>query len=73
YKDPTEVMRAVSMGGYDQFIQSVFKQHAYIIFQSKDWANKVRRGILHAQDIAYSRKWGSINLDIFNKEAMEFE
>jgi len=72
FATPVDIMREVSMGGYEYFVKNMFKQHADIIFHTPDWNKKIRRGILQAQDIAYSREWGKISLDIFNKSASDF-
>ena len=72
FKDPIDVMSNVSMGGYEQFVNVVMKHNSKYIFNSADWKNKVKEGIRQAQDIAFSRVWGAVNLDIFAQNREDF-
>jgi hypothetical protein len=72
FKDPIDVMSNVSMDGYEQFVSVVMKHNSKYIFNSADWKNKVKEGIRQAQDIAFSRVWGVVNLDIFDQNREVF-
>jgi hypothetical protein len=61
---PQKIMEEVSAGGYDGFVRKVFGDNADLFMAQKDWQQMIRKGIINAQDLAYSRIWG-INLNIF--------
>jgi hypothetical protein len=65
---PQKIMHEVSAGGYEYFIRKVFGPHAPIFMKNPNWEMLVRKGILNAQDIAFSRDWGKINYNIFSRE-----
>lgn len=65
---PRKIMEEVSVGGYEGFVRKIFGPHADFFLAQPDWDKMVRKGILVAQDIAYSRDWGAINLNIFSKQ-----
>lgn len=69
FNNPVDIMAQVSMGGYERFVQMVMEDHSPIIYQQAGWEGMVKRGIRQAQDIAFSRKWGKLSLDIFAKGA----
>jgi hypothetical protein len=48
------------------------KHNSKYIFNSADWKNKVKEGIRQAQDIAFSRIWSAVNLDIFDQNREVF-
>jgi hypothetical protein len=67
YKDPREIMYSVSLEGYGVFVESLMGEWATTLLKTDSWQKKVRHGILNAQDIAFSRKWDEVNLNIFSK------
>jgi hypothetical protein len=62
---PKKIMEEVSIGGYEGFVKKVFGPHADFFLKQPNWSGKIRKGILVAQDIAYSREWGKVSLNIF--------
>lgn len=65
FDSPKKIMEEVSLGGYEGFVTKVFGPYAEMFMQNKDWSRRIRKGILIAQDIAYSREWGKVSLNIF--------
>lgn len=72
FVDPAEIMSLVSMGGYHQFVVSIMGEYAPMVFAQEGWEAMIKRGIRQAQDIAFSRKWGKLSLDIFARGAEDF-
>jgi hypothetical protein len=70
FKSPIDIMDSVSAGGYENFAKFIMGEWFPIINAQSGWQKKVREGILNAQDLAYSRKWVNVNLNIFKKEAV---
>lgn len=64
---PRKIMEEVSVGGYEGFVRKIFGPHADFFLRQKHWDKVIRKGILIAQDIAYSRNWDEVNLNIFSK------
>lgn len=68
FKDPQEIIYAVSMGGYEKFTKEVLGDYADRVYKQDGWEKSVKSGIRIAQDIAFARKWGMSTLDIFDKK-----
>jgi hypothetical protein len=68
FECPRKIMEEVSVGGYEGFVRKVFGKYADQFLDKPHWDKMVRKGILVAQDIAYSRDWGKLNLNIFSKQ-----
>jgi hypothetical protein len=68
FECPRKIMEEVSVGGYEGFVRKVFAEHADYFLAQPYWDRMVRKGILVAQDIAYSRDWNKLSLNIFSKE-----
>jgi hypothetical protein len=67
FKTPIQIMESISGNGFENFAAHIMGEWFPIISGQKDVQKKIRRGVLNAQDLAYSRKWGLVNLNIFKK------
>ncbi len=69
YKDPQAVIYSFSFEGVGTFVNNVLGKYSKQVFSQKGWDKMIKSGIRIAQDIAFSRTWGAINLDIFDKNS----
>jgi len=67
YESPKQIMYAASYGGVEGICQEVLQEDYNNLIAKPDWKKVVRAGLLRAQDIAFSREWKRVNLNIFNK------
>lgn len=65
FNDPREVLKSISADGYEIFFNKVFGDIADE-FRCEFLHEKIRNGIVSAQDIAYCKDWEKYNLDIFS-------
>lgn len=68
YPNPREMLMSFSRGGFEKVVDEVMGEYAPIIKTSKNWRKEVREGLWRAQDIAFSRDWSNVNLNIFMKQ-----
>lgn len=66
WENPLQVIGKFSDGELAGFVNGVFGDYDYVILNNPGWEAKVKEGVFNAQDIAYARSWGSVNLDIFS-------
>lgn len=71
YNNPLEIIKGISHDGYENFMRKVFGEH-YNAFVVDDLGRKLRQGVVHAQEIAYCRKWNMETLNIFLKSSRLF-
>lgn len=72
YTDPISVITDISLNGNEAFVKHTLKQYSPHITSKSDWMKKLKEGVRNAQDIAFSRIWNKISLDIFAKDEGEF-
>lgn len=68
FENPIKIMEAISGEGFEGFVREIMGEWFPIIKGQDGWQRKVREGVLNSQDLAYSRKWNTINLNIFKKD-----
>lgn len=73
YNNPKDIMYALSFEGYDWFMKELLGDFFPSLKKMDNWELRVRQGILRAQDIAFSRDWDRVNLNIFKKNGGMFE
>lgn len=64
YDNPRALVEQFSDQGGERFLHKMLKEEANL-FTHLDYLRSFRKGVLLVQDIAYGRKWGEINLNIF--------
>jgi hypothetical protein len=72
FHDPQDLIMAFSMNDYVPTFQRIMGEHARHLAIKPNLPKVIRKGILRAQDIAFSRDWSSKNLNIFRKAAGVF-
>jgi hypothetical protein len=67
YRTPDNLLGGISNEGYLQFATTMLKKEYVDEFLTDGWIKKIRKGIIHAQEIAYSKDWKAFSLNIFKK------
>jgi len=72
YQSPEHLIRSFSMDGFEPILREILGGYFTPLTSYASWKIKARAGLLRAQDIAFCRDWGKINLNIFAKNKEVF-
>ena len=64
FDNPVEFIQSVKKFGYENLINSVLLDEVNH-FKLGNWQSKIVEGFIVAQEVAYSRSWGDMDLNIF--------
>lgn len=67
YEDPRQMLNTLSAHGSEQFARKMLGEYAPQ-FLVGNWAEKVREGVILAQDVAFSRDWEKMSFNIFKRD-----
>lgn len=68
FSDPQKIVGQISFDGFETFCEKALGPYFAKFSAHPDWKATVKRGVRSAQDIAYSRDWAKVSLDIFDKK-----
>lgn len=67
YDTPDQILSSVSSSGYLPFARAALGEENADQFLLEGWQRKMRRGVIHAQELAYAKNWRDVNFNIFRK------